>query len=192
MRAILLTVLLGFFATSHGWVLDKSCGPYRDMILKGMKSVYSIADVSYDTLNRLPNAGTGPADQARRELVEYLFADALTNGNIDLYSDAWINATDAFGKVIDYKTNNEPESVPVAAYKSLRPTNLIMYCNYDRFKENQDCQEKEMKGVVCDTSIDRAFKMDSKYSDCKGGLFSSMQVSYADLSVTVLLLSGIN
>lgn len=193
MRTTLLAVLLGFSATIHGWILDASCDPYRDMILSGMKSAFSLADISYDTFARLPRARDEPANQARRELVGYMFADALKNGNIDPDDENWLSAMNKFGRVLDYDETKDgmPKPAPAAGYPSLGSNNFVMYCNYTRFRENENCAGQKVKGVVCDTSMKRAFEMDKNYSKCKGGWLSSgsVQVSCAGPSSALCCLT---
>jgi len=118
--------------------------------------------------------------QAQKDLISYMFAEALNNGNIDTTNEKWETASKQFTSVLKYNNNNgQPENGPAAGYRSLNSDSLIVFCNYDRFKENQNCDGVTKKGITCDTTIGISWPMNNIYSDCKSTSpfsFSSIEV----------------
>lgn len=192
MRATILTFLLGFTATSHGWVLDSSCHSYRDVITEGMRGAFDLANAAYESFAWLPNSDNSASSVAQRDLVSYLFADALANGNIDPNNPKWQAAANKFGAVLNYDTNlGNPETAPLS-YKSLKTNNLVMYCDYSRFVENYNCEGKKSRGAVCDKSIGMAYPMDDNYKSCKGGRFSTSSTEVSGSPIGCCIVSDIN
>ena len=74
--------LLGSFATSHAWVMDNSCAKYGQLVPDGVNGAFDLAQAGSDTFSIIPS-GSGAKWQAQKDLISYLFAEALINGNID-------------------------------------------------------------------------------------------------------------
>lgn len=77
-------VTLTSLAIGHGWVLDNSCvsGGYKDLIVDGMNGGFDLAAAGADTFG-ITLLGSGPVWQARKDLISYMFGEAMPNGNID-------------------------------------------------------------------------------------------------------------
>ena len=101
-------VLLGSFASSYGYILDGRCAPYSDMVISGLKGAFDLAQAGSDTMDTLATSSTGSGDtlQAQKDLVNYIFAEALTNGNIDTENEKWKTAKNKFTSVLKYNSNN--------------------------------------------------------------------------------------
>ncbi|KAI7970588.1 hypothetical protein EIK77_004614 [Talaromyces pinophilus] len=176
-----VAAILGILHGSNGYVLDKSCDPYKQMVIDGMSSAFDMAQAGSDTLTQLSTSGSGAVWDAQKDLVSYLFSEALTNGNIDKSSSNWGKVSNTFSAVLKYNNNQgQPQSTP-SDYRSLDPDSLVVYCDYSRFTENKDCDGNEKKGIVCDTNIGISWPMNSIYSDCKSTSklsTTSVEVSY--------------
>lgn len=80
-----LAVLLASFSQAYAYVLDPSCAAYKDVVVSGMKGAFDLAQAGADTFNTLAsNAGSGAKREAQKDLINFIFAEALTNGNIDV------------------------------------------------------------------------------------------------------------
>lgn len=144
----ILIVLIGLLATSYSYVLDSSCDPYRSMVISGMQGAFDLAAAGSDTFGFLTPSGRGAIWQARKDLVSYLFSQALTNGNIDNSNTNWKDVWLKFESVLTYNSNNGQLDASPSNYRSLGSNGLIVYCDYSRFKENQDCQGNRMSGRI--------------------------------------------
>ena len=111
-----------------------------------------------------------------------MFAEALTSGHIDLTNDKWQTAESMFEAVLKYNTNGgKPQTTP-ANLRTLHMDNLVVYCNYSRFKENQDCNGTPTPGTACDTSMMIDMKMSDGYNECKTGSKSANSANVSLLS----------
>ncbi|RJE21510.1 hypothetical protein PHISCL_06143 [Aspergillus sclerotialis] len=151
--------------------MDKSCDPYKETVLEGMKGAFKLAGAGSNTLNQLSRSSSTPAGMAQKDLLSYLFAETMTNGNIDTNNAQWNVAKNMFSSVLRYKTtsntsNGEPRSTD-GKYQFLPVNEVILYCDYSRFKGNEDCKGNSKKRDTCDTSIGVAFPMNDIYSNCK-------------------------
>ena len=163
----ILAFLLGSFITSHGYVLDSSCSQYSQMVITGMQGAFDLAQAGSDTFGTLTPSGSGVTWQAQRDLVSYLFAQALTNGNINTGNEFWRNASRRFNSVLNYNNNNgQPEPSP-SNYKTLSTNAVIVFCDFTRFKENQDCYGVPSPGRTCDTTLDISWPISDAYTNCK-------------------------
>lgn len=95
-----------------------------------------------------------------------------------------IAATLKFEHVRDYDNNNgqpQPPPPPPVDYRDLGVHQLIVYCDYSRFREGEHCDGHKAKGIYCDTSIGMTMNIDAPYRQCKGktlaSFFSDMQAS---------------
>lgn len=165
-----LFVLLGSLATSHSWVLDASCQPYREMVKTSMNSAFDMARAGEDVLDAVDPYGIGTPSQAQSDLVSYLFADALSNGQVN---DApFRKARRMHESILGYDSNlGEPNPRPPQDLTTLRYSDVVVFCNYDRFTENRDCDGNEAKGMACDTSMRHLFQMGDIYKECKNKPF---------------------
>jgi len=184
----LLTLVLGSFAaTSHGYVLDKSCDPYRDMVITGMKSAFDLAQAGSDLLSHLTPSGSGATWQAQKDLVKFMFAEALTNGNPDPNNANWNTVSSKFNLVLAYNSNGgqgQPDITPTnsnadqtGVYTPLGADKLVLFCDYSRFTKNQNCDKIAKPGITCDRTNGMAWPMDDIYNDCKSrSIFSSSSI----------------
>lgn len=146
----ILAVLLGFSSTSFGWVLDKSCdGTYSDLVTNSMKNAFDLAEAGLETLS-ITNVASGDQAkwQAQMDLISFLFPSALTNGKIDWDNTDFQTLTTRFDKVIAY--NKNPGGAPQARPANILVLNnpdLVVYCDYSRFNETQDCDGVKKKGA---------------------------------------------
>jgi hypothetical protein len=101
----------------------------------------------------------------------------LNDGNIDTTNAKWQTASKQFTSVLKYNSNNgQPDTTP-ANYRSLNTDGLIVFCDYSRFKEDQNCDGVAKKGITCDTTIGISWPMNDIYSNCKStSVFSSTSV----------------
>jgi hypothetical protein len=143
------------------------------MVIAGMQGAFDLAQAGSDIFGTLAASGSGDTWQAQKDLVSYLFAEALTNGNIDPSNANWQTAAKTFTSVLKYNGNSgQPDATP-SDYRSLNTDGLIVFCDYSRFKENQNCDGISKPGVTCDTTIGISWPMNDIYSSCKSsGIFS--------------------
>ncbi|KAG2416201.1 hypothetical protein HFD88_007394 [Aspergillus terreus] len=166
--ATTLTVLFTFFVGSHGWLLDRSCHPYWDMLVEAMQSAFRLAEAGFDALNQLSQPSDGPTAVAQRDLLSYLFAEAMTNCEIETSNERWQDITSTFLAVLNFLTTPDGGAEQNDGMHDFRETgDLIMYCDYGRFQENKDCEGNPKPGWACDTSVDHVLEIKGIYSDCK-------------------------
>jgi hypothetical protein len=177
-----LAVLLGSFATSYAYILDSSCSPYSDMVISGLAGAFDLAQAGSDTMSTLATgSGSGDTWQAQQDLVSYTFAEALTNGNIDTSNPKWITASDKFTSVLKYNSNNgQPDTNNYNnQYKSLPTDALVIFCDFTRFAENQNCKGVAKPGIVCDRAMRIAFPMNDAYYHCRDDVASTPSLAQA-------------
>jgi len=161
-----LAVLFGSLAISYGWVLDASCSQYSTMITNAMVSAFEFSQAASDIFG-ITGPGSGNKWQAQSDLISYLFAETLTNGDIDTSNTNWKTAKNIFSLVQAFNTNEgNPQTTP-SSYLTLDSNVIILYCDYTRFTEGVDCNKKAKPGYACDTKINHLEEMDDEYNDCK-------------------------
>ena len=172
--ATTLAFVLSFSVNSHGWVMDRSCTPYQSTVREGMINAFKLAGAGSDTLKQLSQSSSTPTWIAQKDLLSFLFAETMTNGNIDTNNARWTVAEDMFSSVLQYKTTTDGGAERnTMSYKTLSVSDVIVYCDYSRFEEDKDCNKDPKKGYTCDHSIGQDFQMNKIYSDCKKtGIFS--------------------
>lgn len=159
--------------------MDSSCATYSQLITDGMNNAFDLAEAGFDTFG-ITSLGSGAKWQARKDLISYMFSEALTDGKIDTGNTNWQLAESTLTSVLTYKSNSgEPDAAPDPGnYRLLKSNTVIVYCDYSRFKEGQDCDGVKRKGMTCDTSIGISVRAESVYEDCKSsGFFSTTQLS---------------
>ena len=183
--ATALACVLAFSVTSHGWVMDKSCFPYESTVLEGMKGAFRLAGAGSYSLNQLSQPNPGPTSVAQKDLLSYLFAEAMTYGNINTDNEKWKNAKEKFSYVLDYMTTSDggPETFD-GKYWFLSVHDVVLYCDHSRFEEDKDCRGNAKRGYTCDTSIAADFRMNSIYSDCKRTNIFSPSTVQVDMAPT--------
>jgi len=157
--------------------MDSSCLAYSQLINDGMNNAFDLAQAGSDTF-AITLLGSGPKWQAQKDLISYMFSEALTNSNIDTGNKNWQLGESTFASVLKYNTNNgQPDATP-ANLRNLNTDSLIVYCDYSRFKEGENCDGVKKDGNTCDTSIGITVPMDDIYNDCKStSFFSSTEIS---------------
>lgn len=136
-----VAAILGILHGSNGYVLDKSCETYKEMVIDGMSSAFDMAQAGSDTLTQLSTLGSGAVWDAQKHLISYLFPAALTNGNIDKTSTNWGKVSNTFSAVLKYNNNQGQPELTSSDYRSLTPESVVVYCDYSRFMENKDRME---------------------------------------------------
>lgn len=160
-----LVILLGLLATGFGYVLDRSCQPYADMLVKGMSSALDLAQAGHNALPIEADPGTGAARAAQRNLVDYLFSETIRGGYIDFTKLQTIR--NKFYLVLRHNRRNGRPSATPSDYRSLTENKVVIFCDYSRYRENQDCQGNAVHGRACDSSLGINVPMDWGYEICK-------------------------
>lgn len=143
-------VCLGSLALiSHSYILDSGCIPYQDLITRGMKSAFDLAQAGSDLL------GSPSRDrnifQAQYDLTTFMFLATLN----DQASKTIV--ADKFNAVLQYNTNGgSPESTldPYynrATYSTLGGDKIVIFCDSKRFTPDVACSSSETPGIACDT-----------------------------------------
>lgn len=137
---------------------DKSLG-HNKLVTKAMDDAFELAQSGLDVWNAL-NGGT--YNQAEIDLLENMFAWAVTNDNgqknVNTGHEQWTYIQDIFQGVLDFKA---PSKSPP------RATDLIVYCDFSRYIENEDCKHNKKPGYACDTASNQEVKMDTSWKGCK-------------------------
>ncbi|RJE19852.1 hypothetical protein PHISCL_07808 [Aspergillus sclerotialis] len=134
-----------------------------------MRGAFDLADAGFGAFSEVGySTQGGPRVQALSDLVSYLFADAMTDGRVDPMNTNFASAWDKFGKVQDYNTEGqgEPAQTP-RSYIGLGSNELVIFCDFSHYIENEDCIGNKMKGYVCNKAIGAFFPMDKNYKHCK-------------------------
>lgn len=53
------------------------------MLVEAMQSAFRLAEAGFDAFNQLSQPSDGPTAVAQRDRLSYLFAEAMTNGEIE-------------------------------------------------------------------------------------------------------------
>lgn len=175
-----LAILIVSCTASHGWILDQSCNSYSQMVTTGMQSAFDLAQAGSDAMGDLAIAKSINTNTltAQRDLVSYLFAESMTGGKIDPTTRNWQSAASIFSRVLAYNTGQPGASA--ASYRALPSSEVILFCDYSRFKENVDCLGNPKPGYVCDTTMGVFWPISSIYSNCKST--SSLKLTSVEVS----------
>jgi hypothetical protein len=119
-------------------------------------------ELAQSGLNVWKALNEGTYNQAEIDLLENMFAWAVTNSNgqksVNTDHEHWTYIQDVFQGVLDFQgTSRNP---PVS-------TDLIVYCDFSRYIENEDCDHKPMKGYACDTAKKQEVEMTAFWKGCK-------------------------
>ncbi|KAJ5815071.1 hypothetical protein N7474_006848 [Penicillium riverlandense] len=157
----LLVPTLALASYANAWALDQRCTDlgHNKLVTKAMDDAFELAQSGLDAWNAL-NGGT--YNQAEIDLLENMFAWAVTNDNgqksVNTGHAQWTYIQDIFQGVLDFKA---PSKSPP------RATDLIVYCDYSRYIENEDCKQNKKPGYACDTASKKEVKMDMAWKGCK-------------------------
>ncbi|TVY25613.1 hypothetical protein LHYA1_G006319 [Lachnellula hyalina] len=165
-----LVVLFVSFAPSYAYILDPSCGAYKDIVVAGMKGAFDLAQAGADTLNTVETSNDGGGDvlQAQRDLFGFTFADAMTNGKIVPTNAKWATIKNVFDAVLKYNKNNgEPDVTTLRYdYTSLTVDDLIIHCDFTRFDEGYNCRAPA-PDRICDMTLGIDWPFGNAYFNCK-------------------------
>lgn len=144
------------------------------MVIAGFQGGFDLAQAGSDLFSKITPTGSGDTFQAQKDLISFLFGEALTSGNIDTSNPKWQTASNQFTLVLKYNSNNgQPDTTPVD-YRALNTDGLIVFCDYGRFKEDQNCDGVAKKGITCDTTIGISWPINDIYSNCKSNSVFSL------------------
>lgn len=147
------------------------------MIIESMESAFDLARAGSDALKALiapTRLTTSDVWMAQRDLMEYLFGQA-TNAQepdgVDPTKSEWQQVANTYDQVLSFNDNNgQPSPDPADAdYKSLGSQHLVLFCNFDRFREDMNAKGQQDSGYAWDTATDSRVEMDEQWQSCKSG-----------------------
>lgn len=188
---------VAFLGFTQAWYLDASCKtPKRDvdscnddseylpdmstMVTQAVKNAFQLADAGKTALSTLKEQ-KGSRDQIN--LLEYMFAFAVNDGTVQ-QSTEFDRLYNVFNEIGGY--NKEDGGNPSAQTDKLPTGDIIIFCDYSRMKENEDCFGNKKEGYACDTVTKRVVRISPMYEECKNGVVAEGDKS----SPSDLLVSG--
>lgn len=140
-----------------------------------MKDAFELAQAGLDALNDIRDFYTksdqsnpNPVEQAQLDLLSYLFSSARP---FDPNDKVFQQLLRTFGLILLFRDN--PEGKLTSRQKEvvfLPDGGFIVYCDYSRFIENQNCRGEHKKGQACDTELFHVVDMTDDYLHCKSSL----------------------
>lgn len=190
---VIFAICLVAFPLSYSYIIDGSCSKYSDMVIKGMKSAFDLGQAGSDIFTITTPKTNNGVWQAQQDLISYIFGATLTGNDASKNRE---EVSQRFTSLLKFDPNKgDPETTPdQSTYASLTSDKLIVFCDYSRFKENQDCSEDAKPGSkpgdYCDTLLDYSGTVSDVYTYCNTpnideGIFYN--VSYSVLAITPLL-----
>ncbi|KAJ5595179.1 uncharacterized protein N7459_001387 [Penicillium hispanicum] len=121
-----------------------------------------MAEIGKNTLNTLKS---GQPSQPQIDLMEYLFGFTVQNNKVQQSSLLDIISS-VFEQATEFKKN--ADGTPSAQSEGTLPADdFIVFCDYSRFRENQNCKGEEAPGTACDTTVMMNVLMNDIYRGCK-------------------------
>lgn len=145
-----IAIYLGILALSYGYYLDKGCDPYLPFITKTIRSAFDLAHAGADIFQS-PSKDPYRLD-AQHELKDILFTETL-------YEQEEINAVlGVFNAILEYNTTSDgsPKEIldPIHEkdlYLSLTSKDLILFCDYNCYKEETITESGKDVTILYDT-----------------------------------------
>lgn len=170
--------LWGLYGTAQGWYLDRSCSkPKRtqescddteympdvsQLVTDVMDGALEMGHIALQTLEALKR---GKGITADIELLDYMFGFAV-KGKTPRPSGYLDRVISVYEQILDFDKNGDgrPLSMP-----SGQPPidDVVVFCDYTRYMEDQDCFGNAQDGWACDTVMGIEVKMDSVWHSCK-------------------------
>ncbi|KAJ5594876.1 uncharacterized protein N7459_001084 [Penicillium hispanicum] len=180
-KALSIT-LLALGNSAHAWYLDQSCvKPKRSysscdnpeylpdmsaLVTATVTSAFELAGIGRDTLNTLKN---GKGSQAQIDLLDFMFGFAVKDNKAE-HTGYLDTVTSVFEQVLDFKKNKDGS--PSAQTGSYPVGEVVVFCDYTRYRENVDCSGYDSPGNACDTVLQMEVAMSDLYHNCKNPSFT--------------------
>ncbi|KAK2590783.1 hypothetical protein QQS21_011537 [Conoideocrella luteorostrata] len=195
MLLMFLIMLVTIVGPCHGWYLDASCRSNQDdreaFVKKWMASAFELSKAASRALDELERdrsvqyRNRGEMHIARSATIETLFnslhdlirSPPPNSANLPpLNNPDWILVKDRFKQVnvLDsQQKEHNPTDDPAHRYLGLPSSEVIIYCDYSRFRIAEQCITRAWNpGYACDTSIGLDVKMDQAFVECQDSLNS--------------------
>lgn len=137
-----------------------------------MRDAFKLAEAGLDALNDIgaihskkDHSNTTPIEQAQLDLLSYLFSSARPSDPDDR---VFRQIRRTFGSILLFRDNPQGQPIPRPDDKPFLPDGgFVVYCDYTRFVENQNCRGEPKEGQACDTEVYRVIDMTKDYMSCK-------------------------
>lgn len=142
------------------------------MLTKGMRDAFKLSEAGLDALNDIgafyskkDQSNPTSTEQAQLDLLGYLFSSAKPSDPDDR---VFRQIRRTFGSILLFRDNPQGKSIPRPDDRTfLTDGGFVVYCDYSRFIENQNCRGEPKKGQACDTEVYRVIDMTEDYLSCK-------------------------
>ena len=141
---------------------------YNDLVTTGLAKAFDFNQAAIDALNAL-EAGVGnqPADVAKSELLDYIFASARPGQDqpVDPNNPNFKRVKGTFQAV----KSLAPQTGTFYPQSGGTKPNVVTYCDFSRFSEweNKGCDGKPKPGYACDKHVELEWPMSNEYHNCK-------------------------
>ncbi|KAK2593005.1 hypothetical protein QQS21_009295 [Conoideocrella luteorostrata] len=151
----------------------------------------------------IPKERQSPLRRAQEDLLDYVFkaAKGMYQTRIDPEYPGWIDLRTRLEKILRFRTSEdgEPQVSPPypgkstrekpshrhgsAQYAGLHTEDLVIFCDYRRFEgwDGYDCGGNVKPNYVCDTSTNKAQKIDHGWMGCTTGKINAWLLPSEDL-----------
>lgn len=137
-----------------------------------MKDAFALADAGLGALNDIRDfifsqkdkSSPTPEQQAQIDLLHYLFSDARI---FDANDMVFQKLADTFKSILAFRGDRNGEPTPRPPGPFIPANFVVVYCNYKRFEEHQDCDGNEKENKACDIDLWEVVDMDEDYLSCK-------------------------
>lgn len=148
------------------------------LVIDTVRSTFKMSQMARETLRLLSQ---DKASRPQVDLLDYMFSFAVKDGKPER-SDYFERVDYVFEQVSSFNKTRDGFPTPMPSDPSKLPVgDVILFCDYTRYKEGVDCSGKPAPGKACDTVLGFAVDMDSLYHGCAasiGPYVSAIYVQY--------------
>lgn len=132
-------------------------------------------DLAEAASSALADIDTETANEAQRDLLKYMFNRAVEHPSSAPTHFSKVVKT--YRAILDFKKseNGNPQHKPEGG---LPPDDVIVYCDYSRFDENQNCDGNKQRGWACDRDTRVTKQMNGDYLGCQNTINTDTTAVY--------------
>lgn len=122
---------------------------------------------------------------AQLDLLKYMFSEDIVTppSTVDPTSPYFDIVRSVYTQVNGFNKNGDGSPSPKPA--DLSADDVIVYCNFKRFKEGEDCYGNPSAGEACDRDVNKEVLMDSDYKGCKANSKGAVMVRDSVFAIIV-------
>lgn len=134
-----------------------------------MRDAFAYNQAAVDTLNYLANTdpSNDPSYLAKIDLLQYMFKNTMSNPPTVVESDAMFQHVLSVFTAVQLFNQKGDGTYSVRPQGTLPSDDVIVYCDYSRFQEGRQCDNRVNSSTACDRDTGLTVDMDKNYKGCK-------------------------